>query len=322
MRLRHPLAAAMAAALAMAIGACGSSDSSDSSGGGASTGGAAEKGGRIAIFSKVRNAADTCKDKAMESFLKNAGYDVSTYYSNFEPALSNQNIQDALTKGIDGALYGGQTPALDTVSLKRLADAGVPTVLNVGSLPPGSTAAVTMPADAVRAGSEAIETLLKLRPDVEKIGVIPGTPSVTVDETMKGINAALAAARIRPVAVVNGDFTAQGGAKVAQDMLQAHPEIEVIVTMGDDMALAASRVARTGGSKAEVVDVYGFSADAVAAVRNGDLLAMIYASFADWGRQIAGTMVDVMEHKDVPKTITLQLQPVDKSNVDDIKAEC
>jgi ribose transport system substrate-binding protein len=308
--------AAAAATLATAAIGCGGS-------GGGTTASSAKAGGKVAILSLVRNAFDSCKDRVMEQTLSRAGFDVSTYYSNFQPATSNANLQDALTKQIAGAVYASQTPALDLVSLKKLQAANVKTVLNLGQAPSGTKPAVVLPAASEQGGAAAVDELLKVRPSVKRVGLIPGTAGVPAsDLALKGMAAELAKRGVKVVATVHGDFTPQSGSRVAQDMLQAHPDIQALLVLGDDMALAAARVGRAAPAHAVVVDVYGFGRAALAAVRSGGLAALMYAPVDGWARRIADSMVRVMRGQSGPRFASLRMRPVDRSNVGGVRTAC
>jgi ribose transport system substrate-binding protein len=280
-------------------------------------------GGRIAILSSVPNAFDSCKDGAMAKVLEGAGFRPTTYYSKLDPAASSQNLQDALTKGSKGAIYVSQSPPLDLVSLKRLAAANVKTVFNLGPPVAGTSPAVTMPAAFEKVGEVAADELAKLRPGVRRVGLIAGAAGhPSSDLTQKGWLTGLARHGMKAVATLHADFTAPGGTRAAQDMLQAHPDIQALLVLGDDMALAAARVAGSSQGHPVVGDTYAFSKDALRAVHTGKLLALSYTDVAGWGRQIAQAMVAVMTGRPHAKLVTLGPKPVDKANVASITGAC
>jgi ribose transport system substrate-binding protein len=327
-----PVAIALAVGLVAAFAAgCGSAGSSDSKPG-STTGTSGSKpasiasaqksaGAKIAILSNIANGFNACKDRDMAQALSAAGYRPTAYYSNLDPSKLTQNIQDALTKGTKGAIYVSHDPKLDQVAINKLTGAGVKTVFNLGPPVTGASPAVTMPADFAKAGKVAVDELLKLRPDIKRVGLIPGTAGhPSSDLTDKGWVNQLAKNGIKPVATIHGDLTPPGGTRVAQDMLQAHPDLQALLVIGDDMALAAARVVQTSGSHAVVVDTFGYSKAAMQAVRSGKLLALSYSDVPRWAGQIASAMVGVMQGKSQPKLVTLEPRGVDKSNVGTVTA--
>jgi len=301
---------------------CGSSSTSSESSTAAQSGGGGE-GGNIAVFEPLKNAFDACKNAAITETLEGAGYDVSDYYSEFDPATSNQNIEDAITKGTDGAILTALTPAADTTALRHLEEAEIPTVFTLSSAPEGTSPVVSVPVLAKQAGEAAVETMLEIDPSVNHVGVIPGGEgNPASDEPQEGIETALAANGLKAEAVQHGDFTPQGGAQVAQDMLQAHPDIEVIITLGDDMALSEAHAAATSGSSAKVIDVYGFGSEAVKAVADGKLMALIYAPLPEWGTTMAEAMIRAMKGEKQPSSVALEMEPIDRQSAASVKTTC
>lgn len=330
MRHSQRLIALVGSALVIAVLAagCGGSSSDSSSTAAATTGGgetqsSAVEGKTVAVLSLVPNEADQCMDETMESTFGAAGMNVKLYHSNFEPATSNQNIQDAITQQVDGAVYKSQSEALDESSIAELEKAGIPTVFTLGPKTGGTQPQVTMPPLSQKGGEEAIDELLKQRPEVTKVGLITGPQGVAViEEAIEGFEAGLARHGLKAEVIEEGDLTSQGGSQVSQDMLQAHPDLEAIVTIGDDMALAAARVAASSPGKPVVVDTYGFSSDALKAVKSGELLAVIYSPLDVWSEEMAKSLIAVMSNEPVEKVIPLSLQTLDASNVSKVKSSC
>jgi LacI family transcriptional regulator len=82
------------------------------------------------------------------------------------------------------------------------------------------------------------------------IGVIAGPRELTTTtDRLGGLRTALKAARVTLPSsrIVYGDFTRDGGARAAAELLGAHPGITAIVAMNDSMAIGALATARARG---------------------------------------------------------------------------
>jgi ABC-type sugar transport system substrate-binding protein len=81
-----------------------------------------------------------------------------------------------------------------------------------------------------------------------KVGIIAGVPSYYSDQRVDGFMEAIDDyPDIEVVSVINGDWARQSGYRVALDMLQAHPEIDLIMCCDDEMALGAIEAAKSVG---------------------------------------------------------------------------
>ncbi|MHB8815960.1 MAG: sugar ABC transporter substrate-binding protein [Steroidobacteraceae bacterium] len=153
----------------------------------------------------------------------------------------------------------------------RAAAAGIP-VVAVGSqvgdpntrplheVYPRLTALVTQ--DEVLAGQEAGRLALTLLPRdrVARIAVIEGAPGFPeVLQRAAGFRQALDAAhaRYRIVASQPGNWTADDADTACQNILAAHPDVDLFFNEADDMAVGCARAVRSAGSHARLVGIGG-----------------------------------------------------------------
>lgn len=177
---------------------------------------------------------------------------------------------------------------LDSTVAKAWVDkataAGVP-VVAVGSLIgdprkrrardvyPKLAALVTQ--DEVSAGEAAGDLARRLLPRgrVAKIAVVEGAAGFPeVVQRLQGFRAALdrAGVRYRIVASQPGDWTAEKAEAVCENMLAAHPDIDLFFNEADDMAVGCAHAAKIAGSNARLIGIGG-SRMAVAAIKSGRL---------------------------------------------------
>jgi ribose transport system substrate-binding protein len=124
-------------------------------------------------------------------------------------------------------------------------------------------------AAGVAAGDLASRLLTKTR--VNKIAIIEGAAGFPeVEQRARGFKKGLDAAGIRYeiVAAQPGNWTSQGGEAACQNILAAHPDIDLFFNEADDMVIGCARAVRIGGSKARLIGVGG-SKLAVASIKAG-----------------------------------------------------
>jgi len=125
---------------------------------------------------------------------------------------------------------------------------------------PELTALVTQ--DEVVAGREAGRLALTLLPRGReaRIAIIEGAPGFPeVLQRAAGFRQALDAAhaRYRIVASQPGNWTADDADTACQNILAAHPDVDLFFNEADDMAVGCARAVRSAGSHARLVGIGG-----------------------------------------------------------------
>jgi ribose transport system substrate-binding protein len=311
------------------IAGCGGSSSSSSSKDGtsaasssASTAGNALEGKTVADLNTIPNAFTTCFQKQYLPQLTSDGAKTFALYGSFLPATVEQTTQQAITRAADVVIYTAEQPVLDHNVLTTLARAKKKVVLLEGTPPPGTNPQAYLALSYPRLGSQTAAELAKAMPSARVVGIVDGVPGTPQnDNTVSALKSALAARGISVAGVIHGDFTATGGAKATQDMLQAHPNVQVIISEGDDMSLAAARVVKSEGRDVPIVDLYAFSQGALDAIKSGEMLFVLYQPVKSWGQKVVDVTRAVAEGQDPPLQ-TLETTVVDKSNMGSVGAPC
>jgi ribose transport system substrate-binding protein len=108
------------------------------------------------------------------------------------------------------------------------------------------------------AGSLALRWLPRNRP--ARIAIIEGAAGFPeVEQRARGFRAALdtAGAHYTVVASQPGNWTSEGGEAACQNILAAHPDIDLFYNEADDMMIGCARAVRAGGSHARLIGVGG-----------------------------------------------------------------
>jgi ribose transport system substrate-binding protein len=119
------------------------------------------------------------------------------------------------------------------------------------------------------AGTLALRWLPRGRP--ARIAVIEGAAGFPeVEQRARGFRAALdgAGARYTIVASQPGNWTSEGGEAACQNILAAHPDVDLFYNEADDMVIGCGRAVRAAGSSARLIGVGG-SKLAIASIKAG-----------------------------------------------------
>jgi ribose transport system substrate-binding protein len=108
------------------------------------------------------------------------------------------------------------------------------------------------------------------------------------------------ASNVKLVADVEGGYTQASGLKAAQDVLQAHPEVNVMI--GSSQAIEGAQQAVKGAGKLGKIKLIGNggSCQAVAGVRNGTWFAAYVIAEKSSGAKAAQLAIDAGNGKKVP----------------------
>jgi ribose transport system substrate-binding protein len=148
---------------------------------------------------------------------------------------------------------------------------GDPRKRDVTDVYPGLVALASQ--DEVAAGRSAGALADRLLPQgrVARIAVIEGAAGFPeVEQRARGFRQALdaAGARYRIVASQPGNWTSEGGEAACQNILAAHPDVDLFFNEADDMVIGCARAVRAAGSHARLIGVGG-SKLAVASIKAG-----------------------------------------------------
>ncbi|MEH0580678.1 sugar ABC transporter substrate-binding protein [Streptomyces sp. B21-108] len=243
--------------------------------------------------------------QSVEAEAKKKGVKVVVADARGDAATQVNQIQDFISRQVSAIIYipAGATAASVPVKAAERAKIPVITVDRNPSDAPGKSFIAT---DSVDAAKTLGQWVIKQKDGQLAIlqGQIGTTPQV---DRQKGFGQALAQAPgIKVVTQQTADWAQDKAFSVAQDMLQAHPGIDIFWGQADAMALGAAQAVKSADGKKRLI--VGFDGDfaGLKAVRNGTIDATMVQQTQKMGRMSVDTALDVINGKDVPAT---QLQP-------------
>lgn len=171
-------------------------------------------------------------------------------------------IQDAATRGVDAIIMNTHDQSAAAPVVAQASEQGIAIVLVNSDIPdfPTPVQAVVgykqREGDAL-VGQYAVESAGGA--DV-KYGVIEGAPGYFTDERTGGWTEGVSgASNFVEASRVNGQWSVDGGNAAALDLMQAHPEVNVIFAANDYMAQGAAQALKSLGR--DDVVVYGSDGD-------------------------------------------------------------
>jgi ribose transport system substrate-binding protein len=235
-------------------------------------------------------------------------------------------IEDFASKKVDVIVMSGENsePGAKLNEVKK--QYGIPAILvNTSSGIPGYKAITLVGSDQNQIGSTLGKWVHKRLAGKGKIAYIEGQPGMPANEERK--NSFLKELKGSGYSVVAHGFAVWDRAKamaVAEDILQAHPDVDLIFGLSDEMALGALKVVEDMGlqSKIQIVGIDG-NPNAIESVLQGGLTATI-AQRPDLVGSLVITEVipKLIEGKQsqIPANITCPIMLIDKTNAEEYKS--
>jgi ribose transport system substrate-binding protein len=292
---------------AASLAACGRGGSNTSASGSGASGGAnsgcAGKSIGLAVanlqadfFNQIKQAVGTESQKlGLKVQVSDAGGDSATQVN---------QIQDFISKQVKAIIYipAGATAA--GVPVKAAKAANIP-VVNVDRNAPDAPGDTFIATDSVAAAKELGNWVVKQAGGKGNLAILQGqigtTPQV---DREKGFREALASAPgVKVIAEQTANWDQDKGFSVAQDMLQAHPDINILWGQADAMALGAAQAAAKAGLAKKPI-IVGFDGDfaGMKAVKAGTLDATMVQQTQKMGRLAVQSACDLIQGKKLPAT--------------------
>lgn len=256
---------------------------------------------KLDFFNMIRGAV---KARAKERGVKLVIVD-----ANGDSARQVNQVQDLISRGINALIYVPAGATAAAVPVRAAKRAGIP-VVTLDRNPPKAPGDTFIASDSVAGARKIGEYLVKVTGGNAKVAILQGqigtTPEIARE---KGLMEAFAGhPGMKIVAQQPTDWLQDKGFTVAQDMLQAHPDITVFVGRSDAPAMGAAQAIRVANVHHKIW-VVGFDGLPVAlkAVRDGSLDATATQQTMAMGRLALDSALDLIEGKKLPKQQLLKV---------------
>jgi ribose transport system substrate-binding protein len=240
----------------------------------------------VAFFGAARaNSFAQAAWQGVEDYAKAHNATAEFFDGAFDAQKQVSQIQDAITSGrfnvfvisandgtvvipaVEQAIAAGITVVGEFAPIGTRYDTKEPQV-------PGIITVVDAPTQNGKLlGTLGVEACKKAAVNPCKVAYLEGFKTLPLDNARtKAVHETLKAGGAQVVASVEGGYTNESGRKAMQDVLQSHPDVNVVI--GSSQAIAGANAVAGAGSKIEWV-ANGGSRQAVQAVRDGRWFASV-----------------------------------------------
>ncbi|MHC4475804.1 MAG: substrate-binding domain-containing protein [Planctomycetota bacterium] len=173
------------------------------------------------------------------------------------------NVEDLLAQGIDLLILNPKDPQGLIPATKAATRAGVPVIVIDSTIDPAADFVTTIQSNNLANGELIGQWLVRqMKGEPIRMALISGVPGNPVGkERRQGVFRGIieqqlrtgAKARFEIVAQGWGDWYHEGGLKAMEDIIVAHPEINVMLAENDSMALGALEAIREAGREDDIL---------------------------------------------------------------------
>ncbi|MDO8209635.1 substrate-binding domain-containing protein [Conexibacter sp. CPCC 206217] len=258
-RRRGVLSLALVAALAALLAGCGASDDD----GGASAGGGSSSGGKSFSIGYLTNQSVYFYQEVGDALSAAAAQDggkVITVNTNNDASAELKDVQDLISRGVKAIVMGPISPTSSLAGVKQANQAGIPVICYNTCLSPEDSRAnvkAYIEADNADLGSEtgryAADYIRRELGGRAQVALLNCDEFDICRQRKAGFKEALRGLDVDFVADQTG-YASDTAAKVTQDILTAHPDVDAIWTVNDGATSGARAAvkAKTGDDRVVV----------------------------------------------------------------------
>lgn len=228
-------------------------------------------------------------------------------------------IQDVITQGVSGIILSTHDEHAAAPLVKRAVAQGIAVVIVNSDIPNFPSRVNAVVGYKQRKGTFKIgQYAIKLRRgQPTSVGILEGAPGYHSKERVGGfVDAIKTAPNFKIVSSLNGNWNVDGGNKAALDMLQAHPDVQLIFAANDYEIFGASKAAAS--LKKQGLILLGNDGDTGAGlepIANGEVTATVNTTPFEMGRQTMQVMMDCLNRKFRGGYVETPTVIVDRKNV-------
>lgn len=230
-------------------------------------------------------------------------------------------IQDVISQNVDGIVLSTHDEHAAAPLVKRAVGQGIPVVIVNSDIPNFPSPVQAVVGYKQRSGTHKLgDYVIKLvNGKDQKVGILEGAPGYHSTERVGGFADAIkATSNFQVVSSLNGNWNTDGGNKAATDMLQAHPDVNLIFAANDYEILGAAKAAQAANKSG--VLLFGNDGDTGAGlepIAAGQVTATVNTTPFVMGQQTMQVMWDCLNGKFSGGYVETPTVIVDKKNVNE-----
>jgi ribose transport system substrate-binding protein len=241
--------------------------------------------------------ADAMKQEAKKD---NAKLDISIANQDLSKQIAD--VQDFVTRKVNVIVLSPVDSKGVKAAVMIAEKAGIPVItVDIGA--EGVEVASHIATDNYAGGQMAGQLMCKVLGGKGKVGVIDYPTVQSVIDRVNGFKKALGACSGVQIVDVQPGVTRAEALTTAQNMLQAHPDLDGIFGFGDDAAMAAAVAGKSAGNHVKVIGFDGMPEARAAVDKNPNFVGVIRQYPEKMGAIAVDTAVKVAEKQPVAKEI-------------------
>jgi ribose transport system substrate-binding protein len=227
-------------------------------------------------------------------------------------------IQDVLTQDVDAIIYGTHDEFAAAPLIKKAVDKGLAVVMINSDIPNFPTPIHAVVGYAQRSGTHKIADWVIDRAAGKnlKIGIVEGQPGYHSTERVGGfLDGIEGHNNLEVVVSIDGKWNVEGGNTAAMDILQSHPDLDVIFAANDYMAIGATFAAKALGLRDLIILGNDGDTSGLEEIASGNLTATVNTEPFVMGQVAMSATLDALNGEFVGGWVEIPTTIVSKDNV-------
>jgi len=252
---------------------------------------------------------------------KELGAEVTVVGPNAESDVTGQiaMVEDMLAKKVDAIVLSRNDPQALIPVCQKAKEAGIPVVTIDGDIADPKMRDCFIGTENVDAAKEAGKFIASKLKAGDKAAIIRGLPGApTHDQRQSGCKEVLESNGIQVVSIQPADSERAKAVGVAENILQANPDVKAIYATNDEMALGAYQAVASMGKDVIIVGFDG-SPDAVKSIIEGKLTASVAQMPILQGYTGVEVALKLLKGEKVEDHIKLPVEVVTKENAEEFQ---
>lgn len=319
--MKKLLALTLAFVLTLSMSACsgGTSATSQSSTGSTDTGAKHYKFGYTCM--DLTNPFQIAMKNSIEEAVEAKGDTLTAIDGAADQTKQNNAIEDMITQGIDILFLNPVDSQGVKPALQACQDAGVKVVVLDSNVADTDLTETFISSNNYQAGKLCGEKMVEMYPDGAKLCIIENPLAESVVQRVKGLEDAISGSKIQLIdrkSINSMDKVLS----TAEDLLQAHPDVNIFWGLNDDVSLIVQGALESAGmtQQVKVFSVDG-SPSGKKSILNGGLYATAAQSPVSIGEKGAQCAYQILAGQTVEKTYSIDTTLVTPDNIQAVGAD-
>jgi ribose transport system substrate-binding protein len=241
-------------------------------------------------------------EKGIEQRAEELGHNVFTLAPLSDDVETQMGmLQDVLVRDVDAVILSTHDEQAAAPLVRQITDEGIPVIIVNSDIADFPTPIHAVVGYVQRAGTHKLgEYTMETFGTEHKIGLIEGLPGYHSTERIGGfVDAIDGVESMEIVASLPGGWNVEGGNQAGMDMIQANPEITMIMTANDYMSIGANAAAKALGRDDIIILGNDGDTQGLEEIHAGEWEATVMTTPFDMGEQTMQVVHDCLQGEEL-----------------------